>query len=730
MANLKKMLEHAIAHHRAGRLDEAERGYRSILRRRPKDPDAIHLLGLVRHAQEDHVEAERLIRKAIGLDPKTHVFHNSLGEALRAQHRIEESVDAFRASLRRVPKYPEALNNLGNAYRDLGLLEQAAAAYQQSMEARPGFVPAITNLGIVLRELGHQEAALDVFTQLLQAGQDSVQIRTNVGLALCEVGRPMDAVPHLREAYQREPTPGTLGNLVQALGGMRFEEWDAWAEAFLSRSLRDPEVDHRNLIPAVLSLLQLSQPLADLLKSRTPLDTSAMDALQGQVLFLNALRAGVLPDMAYERVITDLRRSALLEEDVARAPLIAPLAIQCFLTEYIHSVTDEEAERVDALGERIESALAVEPFQIDADLGLQIALYAAYRSPTGLDGHERLKEVDPIDWGIEVGELVTVTVLEPLRERILRDRVTALTEIGDGVSSEVQAQYEVHPYPRWRHVGRYQARSLQAVIQSQTIGYSVPPSFPTEPEVLIAGCGTGRHPLGFARTHAKAKVLAVDLSRTSLAYAARKAEDLGVGNVEFAQADIMKLGEIDRTFDHIECVGVLHHLEDPLAGWKVIEGMLRPGCAMKIGLYSEIARRDIVEARAAIEARGFAGTDDDIRAFRALAREDPELLGRLVRLNFSRDFYTLSATRDLLFHVQEHRLTLPTLAEWLDELGLEFRGFVFQSGSDSPARFREMFPEVREDPKLGLDLAKWHAFEEANPHTFIAMYNFYVQKPR
>ena len=85
-------------------------------------------------------------------------------------------------------------------------------------------------------------------------------------------------------------------------------------------------------------------------------------------------------------------------------------------------------------------------------------------------------------------------------------------------------------------------------------------------------------------------MLAIDLSRASLAYATAKTRALGLETIAYAQADIMRLGAIEQRFDLIESVGVLHHLADPYAGWRVLLSLLRPGGFMRIGLYSEIAR--------------------------------------------------------------------------------------------------------------------------------------------
>src|SRR5205814_5471700 len=104
--------------------------------------------------------------------------------------------------------------------------------------------------------------------------------------------------------------------------------------------------------------------------------------------------------------------------------------------------------------------------------------------------------------------------------------------------------------------------------------------------ILIAGCGTGRHPIQVARAYPDVEILAVDLSLASLAYAARMTELLGISNIIYRQADILKLGDLDQRFAVVECSGVLHHLDDPLVGWRVLVKLLESDGLMRISLYS------------------------------------------------------------------------------------------------------------------------------------------------
>ena len=241
--------------------------------------------------------------------------------------------------------------------------------------------------------------------------------------------------------------------------------------------------------------------------------------------------------------------------------------------------------------------------------------------------------------------------------------------------------------------------------------------------MLIAGCGTGQHSAHTAMRFPAARILAVDLSLSSLGFAKRRAHELGLTNLEFAQADILELGVLDRRFDIVESVGVLHHMHDPLAGWRVLAGLVKPGGMMFIGLYSELARRAIVQCRAFIAERGFPATLEGIRdARQAILAEMDDSVVRRLRTNI--DFYSASGTRDLLFHVQEHRFSVLQIAASLEQLGLAFAGFD-SVDREAVAKYRARFPH---DPRMH-SLANMAAFEPDNPDTFAGMYKFWVRKP-
>jgi SAM-dependent methyltransferase len=245
-------------------------------------------------------------------------------------------------------------------------------------------------------------------------------------------------------------------------------------------------------------------------------------------------------------------------------------------------------------------------------------------------------------------------------------------------------------------------------------------------DVLIAGCGTGQQAVQAALAYGpEARVLAIDLSAASLAYAARMAERFGAGNLEYAQADLQTLhaagSQFTGRFDVIECTGVLHHLADPLEAWRALLPCLAEDGRMFLGLYSAVARRSLAALRSEAGYPGPGCSAAALRAFRQVLLDRPvgEIGGEL---KMSRDFYTASNFRDLALHVSEHPLTLPEIAAFLDANGLAFRGFQLEPGLFR--RFQEHFPgEIWPG-----SLQAWAQFEAANPQTFSGMYNLWCTR--
>ena len=143
---------------------------------------------------------------------------------------------------------------------------------------------------------------------------------------------------------------------------------------------------------------------------------------------------------------------------------------------------------------------------------------------------------------------------------------------------------------------------------------------------------------------------------------------------------------------------------------------------MMVGLYSEIARRDILRARRFIAARKFQPVPEQIRRCRQEIMALPEAEG-LASLLKASDFFSISTCRDLLFHVQENYVSLAEIDSYLRAERLTLLGFEINPGVLQA--YRQRFPD---DP-AATDLGQWQTFENDNPDTFCGMYQFWVQKP-
>src|SRR5262249_19136936 len=132
-------------------------------------------------------------------------------------------------------------------------------------------------------------------------------------------------------------------------------------------------------------------------------------------------------------------------------------------------------------------------------------------------------------WPDAVARLLTQQVREPLEEKSDIDKIPALTTM------QVREQYEENPYPRWITFPSVKSTTIANYLVD-TIGLS-PAALPdTTKDVLIAGCGTGFHSIETAQLFPHSRILAIDVSRASLAYARRKTRTAGLQNVEYRQA--------------------------------------------------------------------------------------------------------------------------------------------------------------------------------------------------
>jgi SAM-dependent methyltransferase/tetratricopeptide (TPR) repeat protein len=570
----------------------------------------------------------------------------------------------------------------------MGRINAAQEICRQILAREPAHVPSLNLLGLMAQASGDHRAAVKVFAKAIASDEVNAACHYNVGNSYQALGNRTKAIAHFSKAlaFGMDETAVTFILQSPVITGYVARIFGRWPLPVTNIELFGTE--------GVI-------PLANDLFLRCAMEATTLASVQLEVL-LGYARAELLR-LAGEQGDDNGK----IDDDIVA--FACALAQQSFLNEYVYVQAAAENGLASGLRDRmledLASGAAIAP--------LTLAVVATYFPLHALPMAEALLRRD---WPPTVAGLLQVQLREPLEELRERSAVATLAPVKDSVSLQVMHQYEENPYPRWT------INPLNAFAADQARGRISPTAErQAKLDILIAGCGTGLHAVQIAQVYPNARLLAVDVSLTSLAYARRKTRELGLRNIEYAQADILELTTIDRTFDSIESVGVLHHLAEPTAGWRVLVSLLREGGTMRIGLYSSLARRVIVEARAHIASRGYRATADDIRRCRQDIIREAQHWKMLVG---ARDFYSMSGCRDLLFNVMEHRFTIPEIAAFLNENDLSFLAF---EPFDDPMvieKFHKQFAGAADEANLD----QWHRFEAGHPETFWDMYVFMVGK--
>ena len=762
-----------------GRLEAAVISYQRALALKPDFANSHSNLGNTFRKLGQLNAAVASYQRAVGLKPGFANLHNDLGSVLQELGQFETAAASYQRALELEPGFVNSHNNLGNTLRKLGQLDAAAASYQRALELKQDSAEVHCNLGVVLQEqgklgeavasihkalsfnpdfaeahynlgnvLGYQgkfEEAVASYQRTLELDPGFVQAHSNLGCVLKELDQTDAAVVSCLRALQIKENSVTKSGFVQCVKNINFLHDHAGIRHYLARAISEPWGRPGDLASVSIGLIKLNQNIGECIEraklawptrltGQELLGASGLASVSHDRLLQHLLENTTVCDLELERFLTMVRFAMLdaamadeslcgtriysfeeLDEDALS--FCCSLAQQCFINEYVFPCTKAEFAWACLLRDKLVTALASD---LPAPV-LWLVTVAAYFPLSSLPSVEALLDQP---WPDAVATLLVQQIGEPLEERQYRSGIPRLTTVENDVSRLVQKQYEENPYPRWvKSPPGGEIVTIDAFVRRH---YPFAPSSSLgkngEIDILIAGCGTGQHSIETARQYRGARVLAIDLSLTSLCYAKRKTHEVGLENIEYAQADIMRLGTIGKVFDVVESVGVLHHLADPIAGWRVLLSLLRPGGFMRLGLYSKLARQHIVAARHYISQQGYAGNAEDIRQCRQ------ELISMenswdWERLSTSRDFYGMSTCRDLLFHVQEHCFSLPQLKECLGDLGADFIGF-----SHEPhviKKYKDRFPDDKSMTNLNL----WNIFENENPNTFAGMYQFWIRKP-
>lgn len=716
---------------------------RGILKDSPGDANAHNLMGVALTELGKPTTASEHLANAVRAQPKNPFFLFNLGRAQLQAGELNKAANALKKATRLKPDMAPAHALRGDALRSLDRLSEAQTEYEAAISQQAGLAQAHHGLGLVHLHFGRHGDAAERFRAALHTSQDKAadtvaSMHANLGLCMEQLGQKQEAVIHLLEAVDLATDKRSFTYaLVVALRNIKRLPSSEKLRNVLLELLNQNHVNPRSISAAIQASIREQDGVPELLGSlnRDPevqLDELApysrtIRALLADDLFRAFLENAPVTDTDLEILVTLLRRT-LLEAIQApgsaasdlidswtedRLSVATMLARQGWLNEYVFYTTTAEHEALGHLQKALANCASSEQ-----EFWEILAVAAAY---TPLYGWEL--ELPATEIPDSFAAIIKQHIEDTDKEMQIRSSLATLTPMQDQTSLAVQDQYEQNPYPRWTRYDVRPPMSLSECVQADLphLSQAMLPN-PERPRVLIAGCGTGIQTMKAATGYANASILAVDLSRASLAYGMRMLEEYGIDSVDHLNADILDLDQLDEQFDLVESYGVIHHMADTGKAMGLLANRLKPGGIMYLGLYSEIGRQSVVKVRELIAQRGYSQDDSGIRqARRDIMRELDPALAPL--LSPASDFWTMSDTRDLIFHVQEHRFTLLEIGRMIESCGLTFLGLALRNPADKLV-FSQEFPEA----DAARSISNWHEFEKRHPETFGDTYKIWLQK--
>ena len=196
--------------------------------------------------------------------------------------------------------------------------------------------------------------------------------------------------------------------------------------------------------------------------------------------------------------------------------------------------------------------------------------------------------------------------------------------------------------------------------------------------VLVAGCGTwqaAKH----AICHPAARVVAIDVSTTSLEHTEKLKHKYDLKNLETRQVSIENAGDLDQQFDLIICTGVLHHLADPDTGLRALRSVLNSEGAMYLMVYAPYGRTGIYMLQEYCRRLGIETSQQEINDLIAVLRMLPQHHPLLATQGGSREFVNGDALADALLNPRDRSYSVPQLLDFLERNDLRFGRWYWQA---------------------------------------------------
>ncbi len=278
---IEQIMNDALAHHGAGRLQEAEAAYEQVLRHDSQHGDALHYLGVIAYQQGHRDMAQQLIRHAIMLSPATAAMHNNLGEVLTATRQFDQAVGCYKEAIRLDADQADAHYNLGRVLYLMGQFDEALNAYREALQRRPDMPEAHNNLGLMLADQQRYEEAIQCYQAAIQHRPDYAEAYNNLGTAYLKQDKFDEAKqafleasrlnPRLKEARTNFKIADVLSKGRRTLLYVNYyvdnvPERQKEIETCLASNINNPNIDRvlvlvaNSAMPRLLTLIGRSHP--------------------------------------------------------------------------------------------------------------------------------------------------------------------------------------------------------------------------------------------------------------------------------------------------------------------------------------------------------------------------------------------------------------------------------------------------------------------------------------
>ncbi|MBL6934216.1 MAG: tetratricopeptide repeat protein [Alphaproteobacteria bacterium] len=211
------LLQQASAHHQAGRLDEATALYGRVLEAEPKNPDALHLLGVCAYQSGRLDEAEETISRAIEINPGAEAYYGNLGLVLKDQEKLDEAEEVLVKALGLNPQGFGALNNLGLVLQAGGRFDEAEEVLRKAIAVNPAALETLYHLGVALDGQGRLDEAEGYYRQVVEKKGDHAKALYALANVLYRKECLIEALTRCREAVELMPRDAAARHLLGAL---------------------------------------------------------------------------------------------------------------------------------------------------------------------------------------------------------------------------------------------------------------------------------------------------------------------------------------------------------------------------------------------------------------------------------------------------------------------------------------------------------------------------------